>query len=92
MSDASLDGVCLLLVNMPPGWNALVPWLEQLMEESLGKGGKGVVVFEDQPVHAHLEKDEGTRIQPSAPSTEKDEGTRKGPHSSQPHPRPYNDY
>jgi hypothetical protein len=47
MSDASLDGVCRLLVDMPPGWDALVPWLEQLMEESLGKGGKGVVVFND---------------------------------------------
>lgn len=45
MSEASLDGVCLLLVDMPAGWDALVPWLEQLMEESLGKGGKGVVVF-----------------------------------------------
>ena len=45
MSEASRDGVCLLLVDMPVGWDALVPWLEQLMEESLGKGGKGVVVF-----------------------------------------------
>ncbi len=45
MSEASRDGVCLLLVHMPVGWDALVPWLEQLMEESLGKGGKGVVVF-----------------------------------------------
>ncbi|HEY6541785.1 MAG TPA: hypothetical protein VIZ18_12640, partial [Ktedonobacteraceae bacterium] len=53
MSDASQDGVCLLLVAMPPGWNALVSWLEQLMEESLGKGGKGVVVFEDQPIPVH---------------------------------------
>ena len=53
MSDASQDGICLLLAAMPPGWHALVPWLEQLMEESLGKGGKGVVVFEDQPVPLH---------------------------------------
>ena len=53
MSDASRDGVCLLLAAMPPGWDALVPWLEQLMEESLGKGGKGVVVFEDQPIPIH---------------------------------------
>lgn len=52
MSDASLDGVCRLLVDMPPGWDALVPWLEQLMEESLGKGGKGVVVFYDQQIHS----------------------------------------
>jgi hypothetical protein len=47
ISDASLNGVCRLLVAMSPGWDALVPWLEQLMEESLGKGGKGVVVFND---------------------------------------------
>jgi glucose-6-phosphate isomerase len=61
MSDASLDGVCLLLVAMPTGWDALVSWLEQLMEESLGKGGKGVVVFEDQQIKSTTEKDEGDR-------------------------------
>ena len=77
MSDASVDGVCLLQVAMPAGWDALVPWLEQLMEESLGKRGKGVVVFEDQQGKF---------------TTEKDEGDRKGPLSPQPHPRPYNDY
>ena len=52
MSDASLDGVCRLLLDMPPGWDALVPWLEQLMEESLGKGGKGVVVFGNQQLNS----------------------------------------
>ncbi len=108
MSDASLDGVCLLLVAMPPGWGALVPWLEQLMEESLGKGGKGVVVFEDQLLApntvtvkegarnhqaAHMtELEEGARNQQIAHVTDKEEGARKGPHPSQPHPRPYNDY
>ena len=48
LSDASLDGACRLLLSMPEGWQPLVPWIEQLMEESLGKGGKGVVVFDDQ--------------------------------------------
>jgi hypothetical protein len=48
LSDASLDGACRLLLRMPEGWQPLVPWIEQLMEESLGKGGKGVVVFDDQ--------------------------------------------
>jgi glucose-6-phosphate isomerase len=48
LSDASLDGACRLLLSMPKGWQPLVPWIEQLMEESLGKGGKGVVVFDDQ--------------------------------------------
>jgi hypothetical protein len=92
MSDASPDGVCPLLVDMPPGWDTLVPWLEQLMEESLGKGGKGVVVFEDQQVNAHTEKEEGDQNQPSDANMVKGEGDRKGPHPSQPHPRPYNDY
>src|SRR6266446_4749714 len=48
LSDASVDGACRLLLKMPEGWQALVPWIEQLMEESLGKGDKGVVVFDDQ--------------------------------------------
>ena len=58
MSEASRNGMCLLLVDMPEGWDTLVPWLEQLMEESLGKGGKGVVVFNDyggrssEPAHS----------------------------------------
>ncbi|HVB75500.1 MAG TPA: hypothetical protein VNE38_18290 [Ktedonobacteraceae bacterium] len=50
LSEASTDGACLLLLRMPQGWEALIAWIEQLMEESLGKGGKGVVVF---PYHAY---------------------------------------
>jgi hypothetical protein len=56
MSAASRHGTCRLFVKMPESWRALVPWLEQLMEESLGKGGKGVIVFHDQTLN------------PSAPS------------------------
>lgn len=48
MSVASRDDACRLLVKMPQGWQAFVFWLEQLMEESLGKGDKGVIVFDDQ--------------------------------------------
>ncbi len=51
LSAASLDGICRLLVKMPSGWQAVVAWLEQLMEESLGKGGKGIVVFDDQALN-----------------------------------------
>lgn len=51
LSDASVDGRCRMLLQMPAGWSAFVPWVEQLMEESLGKGGKGVVVFEDQTLN-----------------------------------------
>jgi hypothetical protein len=53
LSAASSDGACRLLLRMPEGWQAFVPWLEQLMEESLGKGGKGVVVFDDQLLNHH---------------------------------------
>jgi len=56
LSAASSDGACRMLVNMPDGWQSFVAWLEQLMEESLGKGGKGIVVFGDQSLN------------PSAPS------------------------
>ena len=51
LSDASVDGACRLLLGLPDGWQPLVPWIEQLMEESLGKGGKGVVVFDDQSLN-----------------------------------------
>ena len=51
LSDASVDGRCSMLLQMPEGWSAFVPWVEQLMEESLGKSGKGVVVFEDQTLN-----------------------------------------
>jgi hypothetical protein len=51
MSAASSEGACRLLLKMPEGWQVLVSWLEQLMEESLGKGGKGIVVFDDQQLN-----------------------------------------
>ncbi|HJT58490.1 MAG TPA: hypothetical protein VJ761_18430 [Ktedonobacteraceae bacterium] len=51
LSDASVDDRCRMLLQMPEGWSAFVPWVEQLMEESLGKGGKGVVVFEEQTLN-----------------------------------------
>jgi hypothetical protein len=51
LSDASVNGRCRMLLHMPQSWRAFVPWVEQLMEESLGKGGKGVVVLEDQTLN-----------------------------------------
>ena len=51
LSAVSSEGACRLLLAMPPGWQSLVAWLEQLMEESLGKGSKGIVVFADQPLN-----------------------------------------
>lgn len=50
LSEASQEGVCQLLLRLPGEWQALVQWIEQLLEESLGKGGKGIVVFEEQPL------------------------------------------
>lgn len=50
--NASINGACRLLVEMPDNWKALVPWIEQLMEESLGKEGKGIVVFQETTQHS----------------------------------------
>ncbi|MGZ6390803.1 MAG: hypothetical protein ACXWQZ_16290 [Ktedonobacterales bacterium] len=51
LSTASFNDTCRMILKMPQGWHALVQWIEQLMEESLGKGGKGVVVFGDQTLN-----------------------------------------
>jgi len=51
LSTASVDGACRLLLDLPRPWRPLLAWIEQLMEESLGKGGKGIVVFDDQPLN-----------------------------------------
>ena len=51
LSASSNEGACRLLLRMPGGWQVLVSWLEQLMEESLGKEGKGIVVFDDQQLN-----------------------------------------
>lgn len=48
LSEASRGGTCRLLLKMPKEWYPMVQWIEQLMEESLGKGGKGVVVLHEQ--------------------------------------------
>jgi glucose-6-phosphate isomerase len=48
LGTASAAGACRMLLALPDDWRALLPWVEQLMEESLGKGGKGIVVFDEQ--------------------------------------------
>jgi hypothetical protein len=48
LAAAAADGACGLLLALPPELDALRWWTEQLLEESLGKGGKGIVVFADQ--------------------------------------------
>lgn len=46
LSDASVDGACMMPLMLSDREHPLLQWIEQLMEESLGKGGKGVVVFD----------------------------------------------
>src|SRR5579885_1118501 len=48
LADFSRGGVVRLFLYFPGDWHRLIPWIEQLMEESLGKGGKGILVFEGQ--------------------------------------------
>lgn len=55
LSEAAVDGRCGLMLRSTSGYAATFPWIEQLVEESLGKGGKGVVVFVDQPAEAPRE-------------------------------------
>ncbi len=43
--DAGRD---MLLLDIPRRWAALAPWVEQVVEESLGKGGRGLLIFHDQ--------------------------------------------
>jgi hypothetical protein len=50
LAAAAHGGACGVCLATPPELDALRWWAEQLFEESLGKGGKGVVVFADQPV------------------------------------------
>jgi hypothetical protein len=52
LSAASSNGSLRVLVRMPAGWGIFISWLEQLMEESLGKGGKGIVVFDEQTLNS----------------------------------------
>ncbi|HEX8995490.1 MAG TPA: hypothetical protein VF812_05630 [Ktedonobacterales bacterium] len=47
LSGASVDGAVQLYLSAPGAWGVLRDWTEQLMEESLGKGGRGVVVLSD---------------------------------------------
>lgn len=45
LSAASQQGVLRLMISAPGAWEVVRDWAEQLFEESLGKGGKGIVVF-----------------------------------------------
>ncbi len=51
LHQASTNDICRMMLTLPDGWQPLFPWIEQLMEQSLGKQGKGVVVFSDQALN-----------------------------------------
>jgi hypothetical protein len=51
------QGAPKLLVVLPPGWEGFAPWLEQLVEESLGKDGKGFLIFYGQSTAAQYGND-----------------------------------
>ena len=78
LADSSQNGACRLMLHFPQRWNVLIQWIEQLMEESLGKGQKGIVVFSDQPLNAQApcySKEALLRVsivteQPSQPSSD----------------------
>ncbi|HEX8996270.1 MAG TPA: hypothetical protein VF812_09595, partial [Ktedonobacterales bacterium] len=45
LAAASQRGALRLTISAPGAWEIVRDWAEQLFEESLGKGGKGIVVF-----------------------------------------------
>src|SRR6185312_9411275 len=48
LSGASLHGAVRLTFSAPGSWGVVRDWAEQLFEESLGKGGQGVMVFAEE--------------------------------------------
>jgi hypothetical protein len=58
MAEASQKGVCRLLLDLRAAAVPLFGWIEQLMEESLGKGGLGVIVF-DGPAMPWMDEGSG---------------------------------
>jgi hypothetical protein len=62
------DGRDMLVLDLPERWRSLGPWVEQVVEESLGKEGSGLLIFHGQDLagtagwpgrHAVLRVDEG---------------------------------
>ncbi|HZC04376.1 MAG TPA: hypothetical protein VE338_01940 [Ktedonobacterales bacterium] len=48
LSAASVRGAVRLAISAPDAWGLVRDWAEQLFEESLGKGGKGVMIFAEE--------------------------------------------
>lgn len=51
MGQAALEGRDKVIVLADPMWAPLGPWMEQLIAESSGKQGKGILPVEREPVH-----------------------------------------
>jgi glucose-6-phosphate isomerase len=42
----------MLVLDLPPRWAPIAPWVEQVVEESLGKEGRGLLVFHNQDIES----------------------------------------
>jgi glucose-6-phosphate isomerase len=71
------EGRDMLLLDLPERWRSLGPWVEQVVEESLGKGRRGLLVFPGQDLaaaaawpdrHAVLRVDEGSGVGSTRPA------------------------
>jgi glucose-6-phosphate isomerase len=52
LSDQMDRGRDMLVLDLPRRWAPLAPWVEQVVEESLGKDGRGLLVFYDQDLRS----------------------------------------
>lgn len=55
LSTQADQGRQMLLLDLPERWAPLAPWVEQVVEESLGKDGRGILVFHGQDLAAASE-------------------------------------
>ncbi|MDH7571228.1 MAG: hypothetical protein QHJ73_16750, partial [Armatimonadota bacterium] len=50
VAEAARNGRNKVVLCLPPEWASTAPWVEQVVEESLGKGGKGFLIFHGEPL------------------------------------------
>jgi glucose-6-phosphate isomerase len=68
LGTAALKGIDKLTLFLPPRFKPLAAWLEQLVAESTGKEGRGVLpVVEDRPGHAESYGDDRLFMEIGAP-------------------------
>jgi hypothetical protein len=64
LSAHAAEGRNKILLVLTPSYRGLAMWVEQLVEESLGKGGRGLLVFYDEDLSAAADwPDEYTVVQ-----------------------------